>query len=273
MLANMSPARRRSAGVSALTTRSTSPGRLPAPSGKLMALTPVAHGPAREMFAADRATAAAHGRRTEANDREVDEARAVAELALYEIAHRVELLWCHGAVVRTALACEVLALAGHGQRVKPRSVAEVHVSNHADVLERLQVAIHRADVRGRHAAADPFSDLLGGHRSVGGQERLQHEPPSGRHAKAPRAHDRHCAAQVLNRERPCVGPSVIRSGSSMLSRIVHLTRAHWSPPIAGYRGHSSSCAVGFLYARLSTADHSQCSSSWPDTRPAPSPER
>ena len=49
---------------------------------------------------------------TQADDWKVDEARAVAELALDHLAHRVELLRGHGAVVGAALACEVLALAG-----------------------------------------------------------------------------------------------------------------------------------------------------------------
>ncbi len=98
---------------------------------------------------------------TQPDDRKVDEAGSVAELVLDQLAHGVELLSWHRSVVGTTLAGEVLPLTAHGQRVQPRAVAEMNVANHADVLERLQVSIHRADVRRRHAATDPFGDLLG----------------------------------------------------------------------------------------------------------------
>src|SRR5271155_4402271 len=66
---------------------------------------------------------------TQPDDREMDEARAVAKLARDQLTHRVKLLGEHGSVVGAALACEVLPLTGHGERVEPRAVPEVHVAN------------------------------------------------------------------------------------------------------------------------------------------------
>jgi hypothetical protein len=102
----------------------------------------------------------------------VGETRSVTELVLYQRAHRIELLWGHGSVVGAALAREVLTLAGYGKGVKPWPVPEMHVSNETDFVKRLQVAVDGGDIRRWHAAPDPVSDLLRGHRPVGGQQCL-----------------------------------------------------------------------------------------------------
>src|SRR5271155_119592 len=83
---------------------------------------------------------------TQADDRKVNKARAVAELKLDQLAYPVELLGSDSSIVRAALTCEVLPVPGHGQRVEAPAVAEVHMANDADVLERLQVAVDRPDV-------------------------------------------------------------------------------------------------------------------------------
>src|SRR5580704_14721792 len=119
----------------------------------------------------------------ETNDWEVDEARPVAELALDQLTHRVELLRHDRSVLRAALTSEVLALTGDSQRMQSGAVPEVNVSNQPDVLERLQVAVDRSDVRGGHAPADAFGYLLRRHRPVRGEQRLKHEPARGRHAQ------------------------------------------------------------------------------------------
>lgn len=113
---------------------------------------------------------------TEPDDREVREACTVAELALDEPPHAVELVEREWAVVAAALAGQILASPGDRQGVQPRAVPEMHVVHEADVLERLEVAVHGGDVRRGHATADPVGDLLSRHRPVRGEQRLQDEP-------------------------------------------------------------------------------------------------
>jgi hypothetical protein len=142
---------------------------------------------------------------TKTDDRKVGKTRSVTEIELYQRTHRVELLWCHGSVVAAALAREVLAIAGYGKCVKPWAVPKMHVSNEADFVKRLQVAVDGGDIRRWYAAPDALSDLLRGHRPVGGQQRLDDQPACGRHAKTPLTHERHSGTQVPYRRRRRVG--------------------------------------------------------------------
>ena len=62
--------------------------------------------------------------------------------------------------------------------VAPGAVAEVNVVDDADRLERLQVAVDRAEV------VTGVGDLLGGQRALGGDERLEHHAARGRDPQA-----------------------------------------------------------------------------------------
>ena len=111
-------------------------------------------------------TPLAHGAgaaRAQADDREVGKARVVAELPRDQLSDRVELLGGDGAVLGAAFARQVLGLSRHHQGVQSGTVTEVHVAHEPDVHERLQVAVHRGDVRRGHAAAYSLRNLLGGH--------------------------------------------------------------------------------------------------------------
>ena len=74
---------------------------------------------------------------------------------------------------------DVLALAGAGRHVQARAMAEMAVPYEPDLLERLEVAVHRREVRARQAAGKAVGDLLGRDRGMGGVQGLEHQT-SGR---------------------------------------------------------------------------------------------
>jgi hypothetical protein len=113
---------------------------------------------------------------TEADDREVAEARLVAKGLLDRGADRVKARGGHAVDAVTALADEVLAFGVVLEGVEAGAVADVDVSHHAELLEVLEVAIHRADVRGRQLSAKTGGDELGRDGAVGGEQRRQHDP-------------------------------------------------------------------------------------------------
>jgi hypothetical protein len=119
---------------------------------------------------------------TKSNYRKVGKSSCVAEQMLDQLAYRIQLRRRDRAIGGTPLARQVLALAGHGQRVQSGAVAEVDVPDDARILECLEIAVHRRDVRAWHAAADAFRDLLRRHRPIGGQQRLDHQATRRRHA-------------------------------------------------------------------------------------------
>src|ERR1700754_1513485 len=111
-------------------------------------------------------------------DREVREAGLVAEVVADHGAHAVQLLGLDGDDLAAAFAREVLALAAAQQSVDAGAVADVHVADDAELLERLEVAV---DGRKVQLAA---GDLLGGDQLAGLEERLEDEPARRREAAA-----------------------------------------------------------------------------------------
>jgi hypothetical protein len=89
----------------------------------------------------------------------------------------------------TGLADEVL-LRATGQNVETRPVTEMHVAHEPDLLETLQVAVHRREVRPRHAPDDALGDLLRGKRRLGSEQGLEHQSPGRRRAQAALAQER-----------------------------------------------------------------------------------
>ena len=88
-----------------------------------------------------------------------------------------------------------------------------NVANETDVLERLQVSVHRTDVRHRYAAPYSLRDLLCGHRPVRHQQGFEHQPPRCGCAQAARAHERDRFTQMSAGRRFRLGPSCMRAGA------------------------------------------------------------
>ena len=107
----------------------------------------------------------------------------------------VELLGRHRVIRAAALAHEVLALAPRAH-VAAGAVAEVHVLDEPEPLERLEVAVDRREIGGRQLA-EALRDLLGAERLVGRVEGLEHDPARHRDAQAARAQRRDCLGQRL----------------------------------------------------------------------------
>ena len=114
--------------------------------------------------------------RAQPGDREVGEARPVADRVEHGLAHAVQRRRRQRRGLAAALAQDELARAAGGL-VEPGPVAEVDVADEAEALEDLEVAIGRGDV----AVA---GELLGAQRPVGVEQRLQQQPPRGRQAQA-----------------------------------------------------------------------------------------
>lgn len=80
------------------------------------------------------------------DDREVGEARFIAELLFDLLANGVEILHGDGRDLLAVFAVEVFELLAAGQHVESGSVAEMDVANEAVTLEQLEVAIDRGGV-------------------------------------------------------------------------------------------------------------------------------
>ena len=70
------------------------------------------------------------------------------------------------------------------------------VAHEADLLQGLEVAVHRGEVGAREAALQPIGDLLRGDRGVGGVERFEHEAPGRRDPQAPRPQRAHGRVEI-----------------------------------------------------------------------------
>src|SRR5450755_2775771 len=115
----------------------------------------------------------------EADDGEMREAGHVAEPPAYRPPHLVELVGRDRGEGGTSLTGQVLLLALGGDRVEARAVTEMDVADDAQALERLEVAVHRGDVRGRNPASHAVGDLLGREWAVGGEQRREDDAPRG----------------------------------------------------------------------------------------------
>src|SRR4051812_19848147 len=110
----------------------------------------------------------------DADDGEVGEVRVEARRVLDGVVN----LGGHGGAERHAGAAGLAhgpAAVAAGQRVQAGTVAEVYVLHEADRLERVEVAVDRAEVRRRQLPVQPAGDVLGAHRTFGCVERLEHE--------------------------------------------------------------------------------------------------
>jgi hypothetical protein len=126
--------------------------------------------------------------RAEAHDREVAEARPESRRGLDCPAHAVQVLRRYGAVRSAALAHEVLALPPR-QHIAPCPVPEMDVLNEAEALQRLEIAVHGSEIRGRRISS-AFRDLLGTERRVGRVQRLEHHAARPRETQAASAQRR-----------------------------------------------------------------------------------
>src|SRR5262245_60635874 len=97
-----------------------------------------------------------------ADEREVREPGAVAQLALDQGADGVEPAGRHGLERAALLAGDEVEVAGRGQRVETRAVPDVEVADEADLLERVEVAVDRGEVGGRQPALEAGRDLVSG---------------------------------------------------------------------------------------------------------------
>ena len=77
------------------------------------------------------------------------------------------------------------------QRVQPGAVTEVNVANQPVAFEQLEVAIHRTQVK-----TQASGDVLGGHRPVSVEQRLQHQPARGGQPQPPLAERCHRISQI-----------------------------------------------------------------------------
>jgi len=134
-------------------------------------------------FVARSAAAAA-----EADDREVGEVRLDAELLLEEPADGIELGCSDGDHRPAPLAERVLVPLGTGELIQPRPMAEMDVADEPDTLQRLEVAIHGSEVRGREQPVGAGGDLLGAQGPVDREQRLEDEPAGSRQPQPVRPH-------------------------------------------------------------------------------------
>src|SRR4051812_8640628 len=127
-------------------------------------------------------------------DREVREARLVAERLAHALAHVVQPRRVDGGQAPAALAYEVLACASAREHVAARTVAGVHMADDAELLQALEIAIDRGRLQLRR-------ELLRGQRSGRREQRLQHRLRRHRHAVAGAAQRRQYVVDRLELER------------------------------------------------------------------------
>src|SRR4051812_411141 len=82
-------------------------------------------------------------------DRKVAESGGVAEPPPHRAAHRLEGAGLEARHAATTVADEVLTVAFAGERVQPGTVADVHVTDHPELLEPLEVAVHGGELERR----------------------------------------------------------------------------------------------------------------------------
>ena len=109
---------------------------------------------------------------------------AIAGLALNQGAGAVEPGGGDAREGAAALAADELDVAGRGERVAPCAVPGVEVADEAELLERVEVAVHGREVRGGKPALEAGRDLVGGERPLGGVQGLDHQPPRRRDPEA-----------------------------------------------------------------------------------------
>lgn len=126
---------------------------------------------------------------TEPEDREVAEPSLVPEPVPQQVPDGLQLRWVDTPDPIAALTGQVFAFAATDQPVQPRAMPDVDVAHHAELLERGQVPVHRGDVRASDAPARALSDVLGRHRPVGREQRVEDQPPGSRQPVAPFAQD------------------------------------------------------------------------------------
>jgi hypothetical protein len=110
----------------------------------------------------------------ETDDRKVGEARFVAELPFDLPAQRVESFGRYSGHFGAPLAVEVFDLMAADEYVEAGSVPEVDVPDQAMALEDLEVSIDRGLVD-----LESVREMYRGHRTVGGEERLEDEASGG----------------------------------------------------------------------------------------------
>ena len=107
----------------------------------------------------------------EPDDREMGEARFVAELRFDRLAYGVELLGRDGGDFGAPFAVEVFDFVTADERVEAGSVSEVDVADESVALEHLEVSVDRGLVDRQRVG-----EVHSGDRTVGGEERLEHQP-------------------------------------------------------------------------------------------------
>ena len=93
---------------------------------------------------------------------------------------RVEALRVEGLERAALLACDELDRARARERVQTGAVAEVHVAHEPQLLEHVEVAVDRREIR----AGQTAGKRVGADRPVGRVQGLEHLPARGRHAHA-----------------------------------------------------------------------------------------
>jgi hypothetical protein len=124
----------------------------------------------------------------------------IAKLFLDAVADAIELTWRDGQHRATALAVEVGPLVVTAEGIEPGAVAEVDVADKTVTFQQLEIAVDRAQVQSQAS-----HDVLGRHRAVSREERLQHEPASGREPQAAAAQLRDGIGHVANLEGWSIG--------------------------------------------------------------------
>ena len=129
------------------------------------------------------------------------EARLVAEAFLDQLPHRIHFGRLDREDGAAGVAHEVLALPGVGRRVETRAVAEMAVTHQSDLLQGLEVAIDRGQIRAGQTSREAVGDLLSRDRRVGRVQRLEHEAPGRGDPQALRAQYVHRGLDVVRCER------------------------------------------------------------------------
>src|SRR5262245_19013305 len=121
--------------------------------------------------------------RAEADHREVREADLVAEAILHAVPDLIELRAVDLLDRAAVFAVQVLPCAPTHQDVATRPMSRVEVTDHAVLLERLEVAVDGGQIERR--AVEPGRDLLGGDRCIGSEKVVDDHPAGSRDPQTP----------------------------------------------------------------------------------------